>query len=128
VNDAWLHTYGTTDPYLTAPLTAVTACRLVRSSGRLIRAEEVDGGGALDEMTRAVNAAHQKAEGEIPFDGCATAAIRTVDVLVLRDVVGQTIEVRVDRDTCPSVAFGFEGAPADATLDAVLDGLLGRPR
>jgi effector-binding domain-containing protein len=52
----------------------------------------------------------------VPFHVCPSDdAVRTVDVLVLRDVVGETIEVRVLRDHCLVATFGFAGATAGPT-------------
>ena len=56
-----------------------------------------------------------------------SAEPKTVDVLLLRDVIGETREVRVTRDTCAVVTFDFDGAPPSSELDGVLDRLLGRP-
>ncbi len=129
VFDAWLHGESADGRYLPAPLAIITACRYQQAGhGSLARTKKVLRRGALNQTTDAVEAAHTKIAGEIPFLGCAsTAVIRTVDVLVLRDIVGETFEVRVVRDTCPVITFGFDGAPPNAAVSALLDMLLGPP-
>ena len=63
----------------------------------------------------------------VPFHACPSDdAARTVDVLVLRDVVGETIEVRVLRDHCLVATFGLADV-AGPELLSVLERLLGRP-
>lgn len=130
VTDVWLHDAPALVPrYLPAPLAVITACRYRRDrDGGLTRTQQVNDRDGTGQTADAVEAAHRTWAGEIPFSGCAAdAAIRTVDVLVLRDVVGETLEVRVVRDTCPAVTFGFDGAPPNAAVSAVLDRLLGPP-
>ena len=46
----------------------------------------------------------------------------------MHDAVGETAEVRIVRDTCNVVTFGFNGATANIALLATLDRLLGPPK
>ncbi|GAA1534940.1 hypothetical protein GCM10009827_061410 [Dactylosporangium maewongense] len=127
VADFWTVTYGADRRYLSAPLAVVTACRYVRGDGDAWdRTRQVTDRGAAGDAATAVNAAAEATAGEIPYLHCS-APPGTVDVLVLRDVLGETREVRVTRDACPVVTFDFEGAPPSPALNAVLDRLLGRP-
>ncbi|WP_432972393.1 hypothetical protein [Dactylosporangium sp. CA-233914] len=126
--DVWIHTYGQDYRYLPVPLAVVTACRYVRGpDGNWDRTRQVLDRGVARDTATAVEAAAKTAAGEVPYLGCSSEP-RTVDVLMLRDVVGETREVRVTRDTCAVVTFDFDGAPPSAALDSILDGLLGRPR
>ncbi|MFG2039549.1 hypothetical protein [Dactylosporangium sp. NPDC048998] len=127
-SDVWIYTYGQDHRYLPVPLAVVTACRYVRGpDGNWDRTRQVTDRGVARDTATAVEAAAKTAEGEIPYLNCSSPP-KTVDVLMLRDVVGETREVRVTRDACAVVTFGFDGAPPSAALDSVLDGLLGRPR
>jgi hypothetical protein len=129
VRDAWLHTFGPDFQYLAAPLAVVTACRYVRTEdGGLGQTRQVIDRGVGRELSDAIEATYRNERGEIPFLDCPSDnAVRTVDVLVLRDVVGETLEVRVLRDHCLVATFGFAGAIAGPELLSVLDRLLGRP-
>ena len=51
----------------------------------------------------------------------------TVDALVLRDILGQTREARIPRDTCHAATTGLQDAVATAQLLHVTDALLGPP-
>ncbi|WP_432827152.1 hypothetical protein [Dactylosporangium sp. CA-092794] len=127
-SDVWMYTYGQDHRYLPVPLAVVTACRYVRGpDGDWDRTGQVTDRGVARDTATAVEAAAKTAEGEIPYMNCSSRPT-TVDVLMLRDVVGETREVRVTRDGCAVVTFDFDGAPPSAALDSVLDGLLGRPR
>ncbi|GAA4261921.1 hypothetical protein [Dactylosporangium darangshiense] len=126
-SDVWMYTYGQDHRYLPAPLAVVTACRYVRGpDGSWDRTSQVTDRGVARDTATAVEEAARTAAGEIPYMGCSSQP-KTVDVLMLRDVVGETREVRVTRDTCAVVTFDFDGAPPSPALDRVLDGLLGRP-
>ncbi|MFI5916697.1 hypothetical protein [Dactylosporangium sp. NPDC051541] len=123
--DVWMHTTMSNPHDLPVPLAVVTACRFVRGSdGHWDRARQVDDRGVADETGAAVVAAAKATMGQIPYATCSSPG-RTVDVLLLRDVVGETREVRVARDTCPVVTIGFEGSPQSPALDRILDRLLG---
>jgi hypothetical protein len=131
VRDVWLHTFGPDFPYLKAPLAVVTACRYVRTehdSRSLSLTRQVSDRGVAQELSDAIEATYRNQGGEIPFLDCPTdSAVSTVDVLALRDVVGETNEVRILRDSCPVATFGFAGATTGPELVNVLDRLLGRP-
>jgi len=125
--DVWMYTYGLDHRYLPVPLAVVTACRYARGSdGNWDRTRQVSVRGVAHDIATAVEAAAKTVAGEIPYMNCSSQPT-TVDVLMLRDVVGETREVRVTRDACAVVTFNFDGAPPAAALDSVLDGLLGRP-
>jgi hypothetical protein len=126
--DVWMYSYGQHHRYLPVPLAVVTACRYVRGSdGNWDRTRRVTDRGVARDTATAVEAAAKTAAGEVPYMNCSSQP-KTVDVLMLRDVVGETREVRVTRDACMVVTFDFDGAPPSAALDKVLDGLLGRPK
>ncbi|WP_327000383.1 hypothetical protein OHA72_35335 [Dactylosporangium sp. NBC_01737] len=123
VFDVWVGTHG----FLPAPPAVVTACRFVRGSdGTWDRIREVTDRAVTGDAAAAVEAASKQALGEVPYLQCS-ADPKTIDVLLLRDALGETREVRATRDTCPVVTFDFDGAPPSTALDAVLDHLLGRP-
>lgn len=127
-SDVWMYTYGQDHRYLPVPLAVITACRYVRGpDGNWDLTRRVIDRGVARATATAVEAAAETAAGEIPYLHCSSQP-KTVDVLMLRDVVGETREVRVTRDACTVVTFDFDGAPPSAALDSVLDGLLGRPR
>ncbi|MEV4513931.1 hypothetical protein AB0K00_33860 [Dactylosporangium sp. NPDC049525] len=127
VSDVWVYSHGQDHRYLPVPLAVVTACRYVRGAdGTWDRTREVTDRGVAADAATAVEAVSKKALGEVPYLHCS-AEPRTVDVLLLRDVLGETREVRATRDTCPVVTFDFDGAPPSTELDGVLDHLLGRP-
>ena len=114
--------------YLPAPLAVVTACRYTHGGG-LVRTRQVSDRSMARQTADAVEQAYATNAGEIPFTRCTSnAVIRTLDVLVLRDVVGEIFEVRVPRHTCPIVAFGFDAAPPNTAVSTVLNQLLGPPR
>jgi hypothetical protein len=123
-----MYTHGQDHRYLPVPLAVITACRYVRGSdGNWDLTRRVIDRGVARATATAVEAAAETVAGEIPYLHCSSQP-KTVDVLMLRDVVGETREVRVTRDACTVVTFDFDGAPPSAALDSVLDGLLGRPR
>lgn len=96
------------------------------SDGTWDRIREVTDRAVTGDAAAAVEAASKQALGEVPYLQCS-ADPKTIDVLLLRDALGETREVRATRDTCPVVTFDFDGAPPSTALDAVLDHLLGRP-
>jgi hypothetical protein len=51
----------------------------------------------------------------------------TVDALILRDLVGQTREVRVLRDTCDEMTTGRDSTVRAARVLDAVDALLGPP-
>jgi hypothetical protein len=127
VSDVWVYTYGPKPRALPVPLAVVTACRYVRDTdGTWHRTRLVTDRPPAGAAPGAGAAGAPTAAGEIPYLECGSPA-RTVDVLIARDLLGETREVRVTRDTCPVVTFGFDGAPPSTALDAVLDRLLGTP-
>ncbi len=125
--DLWLY-----DPnrLLAAPYTVVTACRYTHPrNDTLPRLRQVVDRGAATEAGDAVETAYRSRLGRVPVVHCPpSTTVRTVDVLVLRDSVGETVEVRVPRDTCDVVVFGDQTSPKDDALTRVLDRLLGPPR
>ncbi len=130
VTDTWLHTYGEHLRYLPAPAAVVTACRYVRDRhGHFGRTRQVEERRQAGQVADALETAFKTRAVELPFSDCTTGtAVRTVDALIVRDVVGETAEVRIVRDTCDVVTFGFNGATPNAALLTILNRLLGRPR
>lgn len=127
ISDVWMYTHGPDPDYLTVPLAVITACRYTRADGDTwTRTRQVTDRDTARDTATALEATARTRSGEIPYLTC-TGRPTTVDVLVLRDVTGETREVRATRDTCPVVTFDFDGAPPSAALDRILDDLLGRP-
>jgi hypothetical protein len=123
VADLWLRAQDRN--FLPAPLAVVTACRYVRSGGaNLVRFGQASDRGVAGQTAEAVDASY-KAPIHEP---CTPSTVRTLDVLVLRDTVGETIEVRVPRDHCNIVIFSYYQGTPNASLLGVLDRLLGAPR
>jgi hypothetical protein len=130
VTDVWLHTYGKDFRYLPAPPAVVTACRYVRDRyGHFGRTRQVNERRRVGQVADALETAFKTRAVELPFSDCTTGTtVRTVDALIMRDAVGETAEVRIVRDTCNVVTFGFNGATPNTALLANLDRLLGPPK
>ncbi|GAA3455284.1 hypothetical protein [Dactylosporangium matsuzakiense] len=124
--DVWLHTPQIGWHMLPVPLAVVTACRFVHGPGGWERSRQVVNRAVAKEATTAVEAAAKQLAGDREYAGCPTPP-RTIDVLMLRDAVGETREVRLTRDTCPRITFDFKPAPAASALNSIVDKLLGRP-
>lgn len=115
--------------YLPAPLAAVTACRYVDDGRKgMRRVQRITNRSLVGPLTTAVEEAYDKESGHVPFLDCQRAdRPRTLDVLMLRDVIGEVAEVRILRDSCEVVTFGFDAASQTPALLALLDQLLGEP-
>jgi hypothetical protein len=126
--DTWLQSYG--ERYLVGPATVVTACRYEREDTGFRRTERVPRRSLATRVDAALQTAFKTYPTRLPYFDCGPIdAITTVDVLVIRDSVGETIEVRLPRDACQIVSFGDDGgrSPND-DLTTLLDDLLGPAR
>jgi hypothetical protein len=111
------------------PPAVVTACRYVRDSETTLRLDKQVTDRPATEARRAVAETLARALPGTSLECVYQAGVSaTVDVLILRDVLGQTVEVRVLRDACGIVFAGpVDYARSDAGLLGVLDALLGPP-
>jgi hypothetical protein len=128
VHDAWLRTSGEDRRYLAAPAAVVTACRYERRGDlEFRRSDRVTSRSVAGRVDAAVQTAYRTYPTRKPYDDCGPiGAIGTIDVLVIRDSVGETTEVRLPRDACQIVSFGDEGGRTpNGDLTALLDELLG---
>jgi len=75
----------------------------------------------------AVQDAFQTLSSLLPYFDCGPLrGVKTIDVLVIRDSVGETAEVRLPRDACRIVAFtDTDGRRPNENLTTLLDELLG---
>jgi hypothetical protein len=125
VRDTWLQTYG--ERYLAGPATVVTACRYERDDSGFRRTGRVTRRSVAARVDAALQTAFTTNPMKLPYFDCEPIdAITTVDVLVIRDSVGETVEIRLPRDACQIVSFGDDGGrtPND-DLTALLDEVLG---
>jgi hypothetical protein len=126
VADVWLR--APDRHALPAAAVVVTACRYtLRDPGELVRVSQVDDRAVAGAASAAVDAALGSMYTS-SFVICPQDAVpRILDVLVLRDLVGETVEVRILRDTCLAMVIGtLQARPNDGLTD-LLDHLLGRP-
>jgi hypothetical protein len=128
VLDAWLQTFG--ERYLAGPATVVTACRFEREDAGFHRVDRVTRRSVAARVDGVLQTAFKTYPTRLPYFDCGPIdAITTVDVLVIRDSVGETAEVRLPRDACQIVSFGDDGGrtPND-DLTTLLDEMLGPVR
>jgi hypothetical protein len=125
VLDTWLRSDGAR--YLAGPAAAVTACRYQRDDAGFRRTAQVARRSVAARADAALQTVFTTYPMRLPYFDCGPVeAITTVDVLVIRDSVGQTVEVRLPRDACPIVSFGEEGGRTpNEDLTDLLDELLG---